>query len=50
MTSPTLPARDTAKPSRTEDTQLDKLGGRHSDSSGEPRDDSSSSGNGSDNA
>lgn len=50
MNQPTNPARDTEKPLRTEDTKLDRLGGRHSETSGEPRDDSSSAGNGSDNA
>ena len=50
MTDPTLPARDAPKPLRTEDTDRDRLGGRHSETSGEPRDDSSSAGNGSDSA
>jgi hypothetical protein len=50
MTAQNNPARDTEKPLRTEDTKLDRLGGRHSESSGEPRDDSSSAGNGSDSA
>lgn len=45
-----IPANDTEKPLRPEDTNLDRLGGRHSEDSGEPRDDSSSAGNGSDNA
>ena len=48
MSTPAIPARDTEKPVRTEDTDLDKLGGRHSDTTGEPRDDSSSAGNDSD--
>lgn len=44
------PARETELPQRPEDTTLDRLGGRHSETTGDTRDDSSSAGDASDTA